>query len=317
MGIIKLLKNWTLPCAMAFGTVMYLIFGLIPELSPVADICGPTVVVLMPVTLFLMLYVTFCKMKISDMKPEQWHWWLIIYQIVSTAVIVGLALLAGTKDMKVLCEGVLASVICPAATAGPVITGKLGGNAASLTTYTLISNIITALLVPVFFPMVEKEADITFMAAFLKILNMVVLVLIVPLVLAWATRKWFHRLHGWVCAQKDLAFYLWGFSLSMVMGQTVKSIVHADVSVGIMLWIALAITVLCVFQFAFGKTLGGRFGRRITAGQAVGQRNTSFAIWMAVTYLNPVSAVGPGCYVIAQNIINSWQLWRVRNDKKI
>jgi hypothetical protein len=78
----------------------------------------------------------------------------------------------------------------------------------------------------------------------------------------------------------------------MVMGQTVRSIVHANVGIFTMLLIAVIVFAVCIFQFIFGKKVGERYDRRITAGQAVGQRNTSFAIWMALTYLNPVSAVG-------------------------
>ena len=39
------------------------------------------------------------------------------------------------------------------------------------------------------------------------------------------------------------------------------------------------------------------------------------AIWMAYTYLNPLSSVGPGSYVLWQNIINSYQLWKKRKNE--
>ena len=54
---------------------------------------------------------------------------------------------------------------------------------------------------------------------------------------------------------------------------------------------------------------------RISAGQALGQKNTVLAIWMAVTYLNPLSSVGPGSYVVWQNIFNSYQLWKKRKSE--
>ena len=47
---------------------------------------------------------------------------------------------------------------------------------------------------------------------------------------------------------------------------------------------------------------------------ALGQKNTVLAIWMAYTYLNPASAIAPGSYVVWQNIINSWQLWKKRRN---
>ncbi|MBF1126112.1 MAG: transporter, partial [Capnocytophaga sp.] len=48
----------------------------------------------------------------------------------------------------------------------------------------------------------------------------------------------------------------------------------------------------------------------IESGQALGQKNTAFAIWIAATYLHPLSTVGPGCYILWQNIINSIEIWK-------
>ena len=73
--------------------------------------------------------------------------------------------------------------------------------------------------------------------------------------------------------------------------------------------------VLCLSQREFGKRIGSAYHDRISAGQALGQKNTVLAIWMAVTYLNPLSSVGPGSYVVWQNIFNSYQLWKKRKSE--
>ena len=101
------------------------------------------------------------------------------------------------------------------------------------------------------------------------------------------------------------------------MGQTIKNIISADVSASVEIWIAVSAFVTCVIQFILGKTVGGIFGARINGGQALGQKNTVFAIWMTYTYLNPVASVAPGCYVVWQNIVNSWQLWTKRKYDKV
>ena len=36
---------------------------------------------------------------------------------------------------------------------------------------------------------------------------------------------------------------------------------------------------------------------------------------MAYTYLNPRSSVGPGCYILWQNIINSIEIWQKRKEE--
>jgi len=76
--------------------------------------------------------------------------------------------------------------------------------------------------------------------------------------------------------------------------------------------IALATLLCCGAQFFIGKNLGQVWGERISGGQALGQKNTILAIWMAHAYLQPLAAVGPGAYMLWQNLINSWQLWKKR-----
>jgi BASS family bile acid:Na+ symporter len=50
----------------------------------------------------------------------------------------------------------------------------------------------------------------------------------------------------------------------------------------------------------------------VAGGQGLGQKNTVLAIWMAQTFLNPISSIAPGAYVLWQNMFNSWQVWRAR-----
>jgi len=117
---------------------------------------------------------------------------------------------------------------------------------------------------------------------------------------------------------QGLAFYLWACALAIVTAQIVYSLVHYSHDKIIAIVIAAASFVVCALQFFLGKTIGGIYKDRVSGGQALGQKNTILAIWMANTYLNPLSAVGPGFYVLWQNVINSWQLWKKRRkDEKL
>ena len=58
-----------------------------------------------------------------------------------------------------------------------------------------------------------------------------------------------------------------------------------------------------------GKSIGHCYGESISAGQALGQKNTMVGLWLTITFLNPTAAVAPCAYVIWQNMVNSWQLW--------
>lgn len=138
------------------------------------------------------------------------------------------------------------------------------------------------------------------------------MVLVLPMLLAYIVKHTCHRLHRWIVSVKDLSYYLWGCSLMMVTGTTVRNIVHADTSASFLAVIAALGLILCVVQFAVGRFIGHYFQATIEAGQALGQKNTAFAIWIAYTYLNPLSSVGPGCYILWQNIINSVEIWLYR-----
>ena len=98
----------------------------------------------------------------------------------------------------------------------------------------------------------------------------------------------------------------------IVTGTTVKNIVHAQATLLLLGSIAMLGLLLCVIQFAVGRFIGHYFGRAQEAGQGLGQKNTAFAIWMAYTYLTPLASVGPGCYILWQNIINSIEIWQER-----
>ena len=118
--------------------------------------------------------------------------------------------------------------------------------------------------------------------------------------------------HRYLLEFHDAAFYLWAVALAIVSGQTVRSLVNSDAPVFVEVLIALAGLIACCVQFYLGKRIGGHYNDRISGGQALGQKNTVLAIWMSYTYLNPLSSVGPGSYVLWQNIINSYQLWKKR-----
>lgn len=317
MDVIRFLKDWTLPVSMGIGAVTYLVFNYVPQLDDAATFFAPIMEAILPLFMFLVLFVTFCKVDFHKMRPVWWHLWVSIFNLLFVGIVMAVILGMGLQgDKLILFEALLMCIISPCATAAAVVTQKLGGNLEQMTTFTFLSNFLTVLLVPVCFPMIEKGADISFMAAFSKILYQVVILLVVPMGLAYIVKHFMKRLHAKIIAIRDLSFYLWGCSLMIVTGTTVKNIIHAEASVVLLSAIALLGLVLCVIQFAVGRFIGHYFGKAQEAGQALGQKNTAFAIWLGITYLNPLSSVGPGCYILWQNIINSFEIWQERQKKK-
>ena len=310
MRIIKFIKQWTLLCSIVFGSLVYLLFTHIEVLTPFGDFIGPKLVMVLPINIFLMLYVTFCKIQMNDLTPRKWHFILQGIRTLLAALSVLSANLCTNPTYKLLWEGVFICAICPTAAAAPVIVDKLGGNIASLTVYLLIANGFTSIIIPLFFPLMEKGADITFAMAAWLVLQRVLMVLIIPLCLALLSRKYLPKFVTWLKTKRNLAFYLWSFNLSIIMGLAMQNILHAPVSGWVLTALCIIPLILAVVQFSIGKLVGHRYGDSIGAGQALGQKNTAFAIWIAATYLHPLSTVGPGCYILWQNIINSIEIWK-------
>lgn len=312
-NILHFIKNWTLPVSMGIGAVAYLVFYYVPALEGASQWFAPFFNSILPLFMFLILYVTFCKVDFKKLAPVKWHFWTTACQLLFVVSIVGAILFfhIGGKEL-ILLESVLACIISPCAAAAAVVTLKLGGNLEQMTTYTFLSNLLCALLIPVCFPLIEPASQMTFWGAFSLIMQKVCLVLVVPMLLALLTKSLplLHRFHQWLIHIPDLSFYLWGCSLMIVTGTTLKNIFHVGTSVLFLLFIGFSGLVLCLFQYAIGRYIGRFFGTSIESGQALGQKNTAFAIWIATTYLHPLSTVGPGCYILWQNIINSIEIWK-------
>lgn len=296
--MLKFFKDWTLPIAMLVGAVGY---PLLVRLSFIT-----------PLLIFAMLLLTFCKVSPSQLKPKTLHLWLLLIQLLG-AMAVYLLLY---RFNKIVAQGVMVCIICPTATSAAVITGKLGGSITSLTTYTLLGNIGAALAVPILFPLIEMHSDNGFWNSFLLILSKVFPLLIFPFLLAWLLQKITPKIHVALLGINELAFYLWAISLAIVTAQTLSSLVDSPVGGSTKLILAVGALIACCLQFFLGKTIGSVYNDRISGGQALGQKNTILALWMAHTYLNPLASVAPGSYVLWQTIINSWQLWKKRRKEQ-
>ncbi|MDH6359123.1 transporter [Parabacteroides sp. PF5-9] len=290
--MLQFIKDWMLPLAMLTGVITY------PWVSQLTF--------LTPYLIFTMLFVTFCKLSPSDIHIRPEHIWLLLIQMVGCLVAYGLVWLYD----PVVAQGAFICVLVPTATSAAVITGMLGGNVAFLTTYLLVCNIAVAVAAPALFPLIGPDQELSFIQAFLYICREVGPVLLFPLALAWFMRYFIPKIHQKLLRIHRLSFYLWAVALTIVTGSTVHFLVNQenpDYSTEIGL--AVVSLVICVGQFLLGRRIGRRYGDPVSSGQGLGQKNTILAIWMAQTYLNPISSVAPAAYVLWQNSINSYQLW--------
>ena len=328
-SIFRFLKNWTLPVAIAVGTVFYLLFAYIPALDTAGDTLLPFFETLLPLTIFCTLFITFSKVDFHLMRLRRWHLYILMAQLLLVGLLVVLILGVANSSLftlhsslftlhsslfKFLLEAVLICIIAPCASASPVVTAKLGGDLTQMTTFVLLSSIVGSLLIPAVFPILEPHDNVVFFIAFLAILKRLAIVLLLPLLLGAIVRHWVQPLYRWFVNTPDLGFYCWSLSLAITTGITVRNIVHSQAGLSLLGAIALLTLFTSLMQFIIGRLIGRAVGEHICTGQAMFQKNTGLAIWIAYTFLNPVASIGAGCYVLWQNIINSYELWQHRQQ---
>lgn len=307
--LLKFLKDWTLILAILAGIFGYLIYISIPFLQPTHAFANEAIGIIQPLLIFTMLFLTFCRVNPRELRLCRWHLWILLIQ---AGVFIGLGcVLIALPDsgLRVVLEGAMLCMICPTATAGAVITRKLGGSVSSITTYTILINVATAVLIPVFVPFVHPNPDMNVWKSALLILGKVFPLLLLPLVCAMCVRRFWPRLQERIARYTDLSFYLWAVALALAIAVTTRSIMHAEIDLSTELWLVAVSLACCALQFWLGRKIGGVYGDKITAGQSFGQKNTVLAIWMGYTFFTPVTAMVGGFYSLWHNIINSYQLY--------
>lgn len=314
----QFLRDWSLPIAMTGGVLMYLLYRLLPLPEGTDNLVSSVVSVVQPGLIFSMLFVTFCKVRVMELKPSWWHLWLLLFQL-SMFIVISLSIgfFRGMPPVvKVLLESAMMCFVCPTATAAAVITTRLGGNSASLISYTMQINMAVAVVAPLFLAYSHPVGGMSLAASFLIIMGKVFPLLLCPLFCAVLVRRFIPVLHGWLVTKgRNLPFYLWLVALSLAIAMTTRAIAHSSLSVAVMAGIALVSLVCCMSQFYIGRRVGARYGEIIAAGQSLGQKNTVFAIWFAYTFLTPVTAIAGGFYSLWHNLVNTRQLYRHNHGK--
>lgn len=309
--MMRFIKDWILVIAMATGASVYLIYHSIPALHPAGPVLEKICTSLQPLLLFSMLFLSFCKIEPQQLKPHRWQFILLgIQTVMFLAFAVAVYFAPKNGLWRIPLEAAMLVLICPTANACAVVTGKLGGDMAGVVTYTVLINLLVAVAMPAVIPFLHPIEDLPFNLAFNHILVKVFPLLILPCLCAWIVRYVFPRLHRRILRHIGISFYLWAFCLTLAILMCTRSIVHSGTP-GLMLGLLAAVAlVVCIFNFGVGRLVGSFFDRTVSAGQALGQKNTILIIWMAYTFMNPVSSVVGGIYSIWQNIFNSWQLSR-------
>lgn len=282
-----------LPIAMVIGVLLHSYIGYVAFLSPYL--------------IFIMLLITYCKVSFSHFRVDGSMWWLLAIQVIGAS---GVFLLLRQFDVAVA-ESIFICIFCPTATAAPVITGMLGGKVERVATFSLLSNLVVAFTAPVILALLGGGDNPDFMASFMRIATNVLPLILGPLVVALMLKMTFPKVRDEIAHHQGLSFYIWAVALIIVVGNSVSFLMKEPASrIPEMVVIAVLSLLACLAQFYFGRKIGARYGDRVAGAQSLGQKNTVLAIWLALTYLDPIASVGPACYIAWHNTVNSIQIYK-------
>ena len=260
--------------------------------------------ILAPFFIFAMLFCTFCRVNIRDMRPTWLHLWLMVAQLVATVAVYMVLLPFG----ELVAQGGMICALAPMAMGAVVIAGMLGANIATMATHSLVCNLVIAFVAP---PLLSAWGNGT--CTVMEILARVTPLLVGPFALSQLCRWITPKAAQLIGSHAMISFYLWLLSLVVIMGKTTHFIINNGTEyLAQEILMAVVALAVCLMQFSVGRWLGKRYGDDVAGGQALGQKNTVLAIWLSQSFLNPLSCVAPTAYIVWQNIVNSYQIYKHR-----
>lgn len=284
------------------GLVMVMLIGaFIPQAGPLAF--------LVQYLLMLMLFFAFLDIEFNPQSFQKSVFWVLLANLaVAFSVYKALSLIDSNLALAAFMTG-----IAPTAIASPVIISFINGRVEYVVASVLLTNIAIALVVPIALPFLVHT---TIPISTWDILHPVLITMFVPLVLALVVTHLPQNYQNIIRKGKCYSFPLWLINLFIISAKAADFIRNENSgSISILIQIALISFVICVINFTVGALIGGRVYWQ-EASQALGQKNNSFVIWIALTFLNPLIALGPTFYVLYHNLYNSFQIYLFQKRTK-
>lgn len=289
------LRSYVLPFAIVVGLIFHRYLVCVRELTPYL--------------IFSILLLNNVAVDMKKLKVTMLDVWLMVFQIVVSLGSYLLFKAFGASEL--VAQGVLIGVLCPVAASSVVIATILGANRETVTTYTIVGNLMVSIVAPVYFSFIGQLQEMPFLDSLWLIFRRIAPTIALPFFVALFLQKAAPRVNGFLCRYEGLSFYLWAAALTITLGQTIDFMFLHGREQRTAIFLMAGFSILyCAIQFAVGKWIGSRYGDRIAGGQLLGQKNSAMGIWIANTYLLPLASVFPALYSIWQNLFNSWQMWR-------
>lgn len=259
---------------------------------------------IIPWCLCTMLYMVCLQINFSDIKVKRAHFLLLgINLLLGVIPYVVCRYLLQTNESIAMAAFFVG--ITPTATAAPVVMRFLEGKVEFVLTAFAITNIGVSLLMPMLLLWVTGNNSWEFFAQTARTL---LIIMLLPLTLAVICRKICPKLQNLPKKTGNFTFLIWSTML-LIMSACASNFIrnNPDIKLNYLLIIALISALLCACNFTIGYFCSKKFPRECS--QSLGQKNTTFTMYLALLYANPLAAMGPISYILWHNLWNALQLF--------
>jgi BASS family bile acid:Na+ symporter len=253
--------------------------------------------------LMVMLFFAFLGIEFKPQSFQIGGLWILAANV--TIAFIGFWLLSFI-DLNLALAAFMTG-IAPTAIAAPVIVSFIEGKVEYAVGVLLLTNVSSAVIVPFTLPyLLGKNVRVSVW----EVLGPVLVVMFVPLILSRLVLLLPSQAQGLIRKGKPYSFPIWLINLFLISAKAADFLrSEFSGSITTLITIALISLAICVLNFGVGALIGGRYYWQ-EASQSLGQKNNSFVIWIALTFINPLVAMGPTFYILYHHLYNSWQIYR-------
>lgn len=253
--------------------------------------------------LMVMLFFAFLDIEFKPQSFQKSVLWVLIANV-AVAFVSYFALLPFDLTLAL---AAFMTAIAPTAIAAPVIIGFIKRDVEYAVTSVILTNITNAIIVPIVLPsLLGAEVQISVW----EVLQPVLVVMFVPLILARLVSRMPADKQCLIRKGKVTSFPIWLVNLFIISANASDFLRNGNTdSISTLAVVALISLIICIVNFGLGALLGGRSHWQ-EASQSMGQKNLSFVIWIALTFINPLVAMGPTFYILYHHLYNSWSIYQ-------
>lgn len=270
---------------------------------------GSEITFLIQYTLMIMLFFAFLSIRVHYNIFNRSHFIIGGFNIL-LPVLFYLMVLPFDKTLA------LTAFVCsipPTAAAAPVLAQFMRTDVSYVTAAVIISNPLVAISIPLILPLLMPvDQPISIVEVLFPVFKVVGL----PLIFASLLKRYSTKLTQKLISFKMVAFYLFLFNVWMGCGNATNFLItNPEIKTSFLLQVILLTAIICISTFKLGALIGPK-EKPFAGSLALGRKNTMFGLWIALTFVNPLVALGPISYIIMQNAYNSYQIMIVEKRER-